>query len=78
MIITAFGKFRNREEIRMVLDAFSALRNKRKFLLAPRMFPFAKHPGQRNPLKRLLSLAGYYLVPALLRLRNIRQAPTAN
>ena len=48
------------------------LRNKRKFLLAPRMFPFAKHPGQRNPLKRLLSLAGYYLVPALLRLRNIR------
>ncbi len=72
MIITAFGKFRNREEIRMVLDAFSALRNKRKFLLAPRMFPFAKHPGQRNPLKRLLSLAGYYLVPALLRLRNIR------
>lgn len=36
------------------------------------MFPFAKHPGQRNPLKRLLSLAGYYLVPALLRLRNIR------
>lgn len=72
MIITAFGKFRDREEIRMVLDAFYALQDKRKFLLAPRMFPFAKHPRQRNPLKRLLSLAGYYLVPALLRLKNIR------
>ena len=72
MIITAFGKFRDREEIRMVLDGFYALQDKRKFLLAPRMFPFAKHPRQRNPLKRLLSLAGYYLVPALLRLKNIR------
>lgn len=72
MVITAFGKFRNREETRMVLNAFFALRNKKKFLLAPRMFPFSKHPGQRNPLKRLLSLTGYYLIPALLRLRNVR------
>lgn len=72
MIITAFGKFRNREETGMVLRAFSALHDKRKFLLAPRMFPFAKHPEQRNPLKRLLSWTGYYLVPALLRLKNIR------
>lgn len=72
VVITAFGKFRNREEARMVLNAFSALRNKKKFLLAPRMFPFSKHPGQRNLLKRFLSLAGYYLVPALLRLKHIR------
>lgn len=45
MIITAFGKFRNREEIRMVLDAFSALRNKRKFLLAPGCSRLPNIPG---------------------------------
>ena len=71
-VITAFGKFRNYEEIKMVLNSYLRLRNKNKFLLAPRMLPFSKHPGQRNILKRILSFTGYYLLPLLLELRGIR------
>ena len=39
-IVTAFGKFRNREEIRMVLGAFRSWNEERKMLLAPRLYPF--------------------------------------
>lgn len=38
-IVTAFGKFRNREEIRMVLGAFRAWDEEHKMLLAPRLYP---------------------------------------
>lgn len=72
MIITAFGKFRNREEISMVLNSFTSFQDKKKLLLAPRMLPFSKHSGQRNLLKRFLSLCGYYFVPPLLRLKGVR------
>ena len=37
-IVTAFGKFRNREEIRMVLGAFRAWDEEHKMLLAPRLY----------------------------------------
>ena len=71
-VITAFGKFRNHEEIKMVLNSYLRFRNKNKFLLAPRMLPFSRRPGQRNILKRILSFIGYYLVPLFLRLRGVK------
>ena len=61
-IVTAFGKFRNREEIRMVLGAFRSWNEERKMLLAPRLYPFSRHNNYgRNFLKRWISRAGYYL-----------------
>lgn len=66
-VVTAFGKFRNREEIRMVLDAFHAWREPRKLLLAPRLYPFSRqHSYSGNILKRWASRAGYYLLMPLL------------
>ena len=41
-IVTAFGKFRNREEIRMVASAFCKWNEKNKLLLAPRLYPFSR------------------------------------
>lgn len=66
LVITSFGKFRNLAEIMMVLKAFLRLRQPRKYLLAPRMFPFSKHPKQKNVLKRMASLAGYHILMPLL------------
>lgn len=71
-VVTAFGKFRNNEEIRLVLNSFLRLRMPKKFLLAPRMLPFSKKPGHRDAWKRVLSYAGYHIVPPLLKLRNVR------
>lgn len=71
-VVTAFGKFRNREEIAMVVKSYLHLCDKKKYLLAPRMLPFTRHPRQRNPLKRILSLAGYFLAPPLMMLKGIR------
>lgn len=73
-IVTAFGKFRNREERKMVVGAFRAWKAKDKLLLAPRLYPFSRfsnHGGNR--LKRWASRAGYYvLMPLLNRLFKIR------
>lgn len=71
-VITAFGKFRNHEEINMVLKSYLHFRHKRKFLLAPRMLPFSKHPEQRNSWKRIASFIGYRLAPLLLKLKDIK------
>ncbi len=72
VIVTAFGKFRNKEEIFMVLKGFRRFKENRKILVAPRMLPFNRHPWQRNPLKRVLSFVGYYLAPLYLRTRHVR------
>ena len=67
MIITAFGKFRNREEIRMVLGAFRAWDEEHKMLLAPRLYPFSRRNSYgRNFIKQWISKAGYYLLMPLL------------
>lgn len=71
-VVTAFGKFRNNGEIRMVLDSFLRLRLPKKFLLAPRLLPFSAKPGHRNVLKRALSHTGYHLAPLLLKIMNVR------
>lgn len=66
-IVTAFGKFRNREEIRMVLGAFRAWDEEHKMLLAPRLYPFSRRNSYgRNFIKRWISKAGYYLLMPLL------------
>ena len=66
-IVTAFGKFRNREEIRLVLGAFRAWKRPHKLLLAPRLYPFSRRNGYgKNFLKRWLSRFGYYVVRPLL------------
>lgn len=71
LVVTAFGKFRNNEEVLMTLKGFHSFKNAHKILVAPRMLPFSKHPSQRNPFKKMLSFVGYYLVPAFLSMRKI-------
>lgn len=66
-IVTAFGKFRNRGEIRMVLGAFRAWDEERKMLLAPRFYPFSRRNNYgKNFIKRWASRIGYYLLMPLL------------
>lgn len=66
-IVTAFGKFRNKEERRMVLGAFRAWKQKHKLLVAPRLYPFSdRNKYGHNLFKRWASRAGYYLLMPLL------------
>lgn len=71
-VVTAFGKFRNNDEIRMVLKSFLKLPVREKLLLAPRMLPFSAHPRQSSAWKRALSRAAYRIVPRLLKLVKVR------
>lgn len=73
-IVTAFGKFRNREERRMVLGAFRNWNKKNELLLAPRFYPFSRHNNYgRNILKRWASRIGYYLaMPLFNRMFNLQ------
>ena len=62
-IVTSFGKFRNREERRMVTGAFRKWDEAKKFLLAPRLYPFSRFNRYgSNFFKRWTSRAGYYLL----------------
>ena len=72
-IVTSFGKFRNREERRMVTGAFRKWDEAKKFLLAPRLYPFSRFNRYgSNFFKRWASRAGYYLlIPLLNRLRRM-------
>lgn len=65
-IVTAFGKFRNREERRMVLGAFRDWDEEQKLLIAPRLYPFSRRNNYgRNILKRWASRIGYYILMPL-------------
>ena len=72
-IVTSFGKFRNREERRMVTGAFRKWDEAKKFLLAPRLYPFSRFNRYgSNFFKRWTSRTGYYLlIPLLNRLRRM-------
>ena len=72
-IVTSFGKFRNREERRMVTGAFRKWDEAKKFLLAPRLYPFSRFNRYgSNFFKRWASRAGYYLlIPLPNRLRRM-------
>lgn len=66
-IITAFGKFRNREEMSMVAGAFRKWKEKKKLLLAPRLYPFSRRNMYGgNLIKRWASRFGYYVLIPLL------------
>ncbi len=71
-VITAFGKFRNNAEIRLILKGYFKAKLRRKCLLAPRLFPFSRTPLQSSTLKRFVSRLGYYTVLPLARLWGIR------
>ncbi len=61
-IVTAFGKFRNSAERKMVIEAFYKWKKKNKLLLAPRLYPFSKLNNYSGQLLKLwLSRLGYYL-----------------
>ena len=66
-IVTAFGKFRNKEEMRMVAGAFHEWKEEKKLLLAPRFYPFSRTQSYgKNFLKRWASRLGYYVVIPLI------------
>lgn len=71
-VITAFGKFRNREEVSMVLRAFRQANIRGKCLLAPRLFPFYQHPWYSSAIKRWVSRLAYHTVIPLARLWGIQ------
>ncbi len=71
-VITSFGKFRNKQEISMVLKAFFRCKIKRKYLLAPRLIPFSAHPQHRNIVKKVLSYLAYYIIITICKLLHIK------
>ena len=71
-VVTAFGKFRNRQEVLMVLRAWFATHLRSKYLLAPRLFPFYQHPWYKQRIKRWLSQLAYHTLIPLARLWHIR------
>jgi glycosyltransferase involved in cell wall biosynthesis len=65
-VVLSFGKFRNWEEVKMVLKAFLRFRDKNTFLLAPRLLPFFDpFPAKGCFVNRLLSKAGYHFLVCL-------------
>lgn len=71
-VFLTFGKFRFKEEVTMVLKAFYKLRLKNKYLLAPRIFPFERKPQNKNMIKRIFSLFGFYVIYPLSQCFNAR------
>lgn len=59
-IITAFGKFRLKEEMSIVVKSFLKFKCKNKYLLAPRLLPFSPHAHTKNLLKRVISNILYH------------------
>lgn len=71
-VITAFGKFRKREESIMVLKAYLRSGIRHRYLLAPRLYPFPRHP-QKNVLKKITAwLLWHLLIPAINRIFHIQ------
>ncbi|MEG1759517.1 MAG: hypothetical protein RR258_03755 [Alistipes sp.] len=67
-VILAFGAFRHNAERRLVWRAFRAFPHKNKYLLAPRLLPFAEQPPSYfSWKKRLLSRIGYYVTRLISR-----------
>ena len=63
VVIIAPGAIRNKEESKLVLNAFRGLKTKNKVLIVPRMLPF-EFPFEfkgRTFLKRIIDIKKYYL-----------------
>lgn len=59
-IIIAFGKFRLKEEISIVVKSFIKFKCKNKYLLVPRLLPFSHNSHNKNIIKRSISKVLYY------------------
>ena len=57
-VVTAFGKFRRRDEVWMTLKAFFSLPRRKKLLLAPRMLPGSYPKPLLSVIRCLLHLLG--------------------
>lgn len=57
-MVTAFGKFRRRDEVWMTLKAFFSLPRRKKLLLAPRMLPGSYPKPLLSVIRCLLHLLG--------------------
>ena len=76
-IVTAFGKFRNREERRMVLGAFRDWDEEQKLLIAPRLYPFCCLIFQCQQITHLChDQRQYHLVLCSERLHSYWQIPS--
>lgn len=71
-VILSFGKFRHKDEIKMVLSTFLRFRMRGKFLLAPRMLPFEKRPRNYKFINRFFSIFGYYILYPLSKKFNMK------
>ena len=71
-VLTAFGKFRNRKEVDMVLRAWLHTHLRGKLLLAPRLLPFYRKPWYGQAAKRWASQLAYHTLIPLARLWHIR------
>lgn len=71
-IITAFGKFRLKEEISIVIKSFLKFRCKNKYLLVPRLLPFSPHARNKNLFKRFISNILYYTSKFICKLYSIQ------
>jgi len=71
-IILAFGKFRLKDEITMVITSFLKFKCKNKYLLAPRLLPFSPHARSKSFLKKFLSSILYHTSKFICRLNLIQ------
>lgn len=71
-VLLAFGTFRHPDERRLVWGAFRRLRCRRKYLLAPRLFPYTYRSRWRTGLRRLATRSLYLAVRALTALAPCR------
>ncbi|MEY8590138.1 glycosyltransferase family 1 protein [Butyricimonas hominis] len=71
-IITAFGKFRLKEEISIVIKSFLKFKCKNKYLLAPRLLPFSPHARNKNLYKRYISKLLYHTSKFICNLYSIQ------
>ncbi len=62
IVLLSFGAFRHTEERRLVWGAFRRLRCPKKYLLAPRLYPFTLRGSYYTGVKRLLEIVLYGLV----------------
>lgn len=71
-IITAFGKFRLKDEISIVIKSFLKFKCKNKYLLVPRLLPFSPHARNKNLIKRFISTILYYTSKFICKLYSIQ------
>lgn len=58
-VILSFGAFRHTEERQLVWGAFRRFDMPKKFLLAPRLWPYTLHGGYLRGFKRLVAVISY-------------------